>query len=89
MITLSKIQTYQRFLGDQDGWARTTGGHDASGINDADWHTIDELRQALALAASGRASRDFARATELRLAEYTDGEPAREALRQLAAPTDD
>ena len=35
MITLSKIQTYQRFLGDQDGWARTTGGHDASGIDDA------------------------------------------------------
>ena len=83
MITLPKIQTYRRFLGDQDGWARTTGGHDA------DWHTIDELRQALALAASGRASRDFARATELRLAECTDGEPAREALRQLAAPTDD
>lgn len=85
MITLSKILTYRRFLGDQDGWARTTGGHDASGINDADWQVIDELRQALALAASGRASQDFCRDAELRLTECTDGEPSCEALRQLAA----
>jgi len=85
MITLSKILTYRRFLGDQDGWARTTGGRDVSGINDADWQVIDELRQALALAASGRASPDFCRDAELRLAKCTDGEPSREALRQLAA----
>lgn len=85
MITLSKILTYRRFLGDQDGWARTTGGHDPSGIDDADWRLIDELRQALALAASGRASQDFCRDAELRLTECTDGEHSREALHRLAA----
>ena len=86
MITLSKIQTYRRFLGDLDGWARTTGGNDSSGMDDADWRTIDELRKALMLAASGRASPEFCRNAEHRLNDSTDGEDSREALRQLAAP---
>lgn len=85
MITLSKILTYRRFLGDIDGWARTTGGNDSSGIDDADWRTIDELRQALALTASGHASPSFCRDAERRLNDCTDGDASREALRQLAA----
>ena len=85
MITLAKIQTYQRFSGDLDGWARTTGGRDASAINDADWQTIDALRQALALVASGRASPELSRDAERRLAENTADEATREALRGLAA----
>ena len=85
LITQSKILTYRRFLGDLDGWARTTGGNDSSGIDDADWRTIDELRQALALVASGLASPEFCRDAERRLNDSTDGEAAREALRRLAA----
>lgn len=85
MITLAKLRTYQDFLGDADGWARTTGGRDPSGIDDTDWRTIDELRQALALAASGRASPEFCREAERRLVAHTDGEATRAALRQLAA----
>lgn len=85
MITLAKIQTYQRFSGDLDGWVRMTGGDDPSAITDADWRTIDALRQGLALAASGRASPDFCRDAERRLTECTDNEATREALRDLAA----
>lgn len=85
MITLAKIQTYQRFSGDLDGWARTTGGRDASAISEADWREIDDLRQALALVVSGRTSPEFRRNTERRLAENTDGEATREMLRGLAA----
>lgn len=84
MITLAKIQTYRRFSGDPDGWARTTGGDDPSAITDVDWRTIDDLRQALALAASGRASPEFCRNAERRLSECTDDAATREALRDLA-----
>lgn len=37
MITLYKGLTYRCFLGNQDGWASMTGGHEPSGIVDADW----------------------------------------------------
>ena len=85
MITLAKIHAYQRFSGDLDGWARLTGGDDPSAITEADWRTIDELRQALALAASSCASLDFCRDAERRLYECTDNEATREALRDLIA----
>lgn len=84
MITLAKLQTYRDFLGDADGWTRATGGHDASGIDDADWRTIDDLRQALALAASGRASPEFCREAERRLAACSDDNAVHAALRLLA-----
>jgi N-acetylglutamate synthase-like GNAT family acetyltransferase len=84
VITLAKIHIYRQFSGDLDGWARMKGKDNPSAIIDVDWRMIDDLRQALVLVASGRASPDFCRDTERRLTECTDNEATREALRSLA-----
>jgi hypothetical protein len=46
MLTLEKLKVYTRFGGDIDGWARSRRD-DGSGMTDADWFLIEELRQAL------------------------------------------
>lgn len=84
MLTLEKLKVYQRFAGDLGGWARTTGGRDASGMRDVDWFLIEELRQGLALAAAGQASQGFASALEQRLPDAADDDTTRQALRALA-----
>jgi len=83
MLTLDKLNIYQRFDGDLDGWSRIANGHDASGITDADWHLIEELRQGLALIAAGQASQAFTTSFESRLRDATAGETTRQALRAL------
>lgn len=84
MLTLDKLKVYQRFAGDLDGWAHTTGGSDASGMRDADWFLIEELRQGLALVAAGQATQAFASALEQRLLDAADDDATRQALRALA-----
>lgn len=84
MLTLDKLNVHQRFNGDLDGWARTTGGSDDSGMRDEDWFLIDELLQGLALLASGQASPAYAAALEQRLLDATADEATRQALRDLA-----
>lgn len=84
MLTLPKIQTYERFRGDIDGYSRTQGDGDTSGITDDDWDLITQLLQALHLIASGKASVRFAAEAEKRLHTVTADEPTRDALRRLA-----
>jgi hypothetical protein len=84
MLTLAKIQTYERFRGDIDGYARARGGGDTSGITDDDWWLIDRLRQAIYLVASRQAADSFRMQTEQELQTVTADEQAREALRRLA-----
>lgn len=84
MLTLDKLGVHQRFNGDLDGWARITGGRDASGMRDEDWFLIDELLQELALVASGQASPAYAEALERRLLDVTADDATRHALRELA-----
>ena len=83
MLTLDKLNIYRRFDGDLDGWARIASGHDASGITDADWHLIEDLRQGLGLIAAGQASQTFAASLESRLLRTTADEATRQALRAM------
>ena len=83
MLTLDKLNIYRRFDGDLDGWARIASGHDASGITDADWHLIEDLRQGLGLIAAGQASQTFAASLESRLLRTTADEATQQALRAL------
>ena len=83
MLTLAKIQTYQRFRGDIDGFARA-GGRDSSGITDEDWWLIGRLEQAIYLVASRQAADSFRVQTEQELHAVTADEQTREALRSLA-----
>jgi hypothetical protein len=84
MLTLAKIQTYDRFDGDMDGYSRARGGGDTSGITDADWRTIERLLQAVYLIEARLAAEAFCIQTEEELQAVTANEQAREALRRLA-----
>jgi hypothetical protein len=84
MLTLAKIQAYERFEGDADGFARMRGGGDSSGITDDDWALIDRLRQAIYLVASRKAAEIFRLQTEQELQAVTADEATRTALRRLA-----
>jgi hypothetical protein len=84
MLTLAKIQTYERFRGDIDGYSRARGQGDSSAITDDDWSLIDRLRQAIYLVASRQAADSFRVQTEQELQSVTEDEPTREALRRLA-----
>ena len=88
MLTLEKIQVYESFNGDIDGWARTARPGNPADMTDEDWFLIDELRQALYLVAAGLASPHYQSQLEQRLRETTDGEAVRDRLLQLARPGD-
>lgn len=83
MLTLDKLKVYQHFGGSIDGWARATNVGDDSGITDGDWFLIDELRQGLALIATGQASQAFTASLESRLLDTTADEATRQALLAL------
>lgn len=84
MLTPEKLLIYRRYQGDIDGWSRTRNPSESSGMSDGDWYLIEELRQALFLVSSGRASTEFALATEQRLIEVTLDEETRLSIRELA-----
>ena len=83
MLTIAKIQIYERFRGDIDGFSRA-GGTDSSGITDDEWFQIDRLRQALYLIESQKAADTFRVQTEQELLAVTATEEARHAIRRLA-----
>jgi len=84
MLTLEKLRIYRRFGGDIDGWARTRGRGDGSGMTDDDWSLIEELRQGLRIVSSGQASAEFAGSVERRLLASTADDQTRQELRGLA-----
>jgi hypothetical protein len=55
-----------------------------SGITDADWQLIEELRQGVNLISSGQASPEFAATFEQRLATLVPNEQVRQVIRGLA-----
>ncbi len=83
MLTLDKLDLYQAFDGDIDGWARSSHSGGEASMTDEDWHLIDELRQGLSLVASGRASKAFVAQFEQRLHAVTADEATRARLRAL------
>ena len=81
MLTREKIEMYQRFGGDLDGFSRSG---DASVIEQDDWSLIDELCQAIYLVKTGKAGREFAERVEERLRSHCANEETRQALRKMA-----
>ena len=84
MLTVEKLKTYRRFGGDIDGYARSHGRGDTSGITDEDWQLIDDLRRSLFIVSSGKASAEFAAAAERRLHEVAADLETREQMHHLA-----
>jgi hypothetical protein len=83
MLTMEKLNTYKKFDGDIDGWARSSIGDDNSNVTDDDWYLIDELVMELTEVGKGFASPNFALEVERKLLASTADEATREALRAL------
>jgi hypothetical protein len=78
-ITIDKLSIYQKYGGDNDGFARAGKEVEKQKLNNEDWALIDDFVQSLNLINNGLASGDFTKRTLTRLAELTD----EKAYRQL------
>ena len=84
MLTLEKLNIYNYFGGDIDGWARTSKKNNSSGMTDEDWTLIDKLIQGLFLVSTGAASAEYATSIEHLLLSATEDEKTRQELRKMA-----
>jgi hypothetical protein len=57
---MSKLQTYLRFNGDIDGWARVSKKSETD-ITDNEWTLLDQLIQKLTICKRGLGSEEFCR----------------------------
>ena len=85
MLTRQKLDIFEEFDGDIDGWTRMRRDTDNSLITVEDWNLIDRLITNLGIAESGLASHEFRAETEKILHENAADETTREAVRGLAA----
>lgn len=85
MLTLEKLNIFEEFDGDIDGWTRMRHDADNSLMTAAEWSQIDRLVMDLRIVASGRASVEFREETERMLRENAADEATRDAVRGLAA----
>ncbi|WP_162426144.1 hypothetical protein [Pontibacter pudoricolor] len=80
-ITIDKLNIYQKYGGDNDGFARAGKEVEKQKLNSEDWALIDELIQSLELINHGLASGDFAKRTLSRLEELTDEQAYRRFMK--------
>lgn len=84
MITADKVRVYFKYDGDVDYLQRGGPTRDRDVLEPGDWHTLDQLRMALANLKSGQAADDFAERTRAELARLTDGPETARMLMDLA-----
>lgn len=85
MLTREKLNIFEQFDGDIDGWTRMRRDTDDSPMTEADWNLIDKLVMDLGIAESGLASAEFRSETAFMLRENVADEATRAAVRALAA----
>lgn len=85
MLTRQKLDIFEEFDGDIDGWTRMRRDADNSLMTVEDWNLIDTLVMNLGIAESGLASPEFRTKTEKLLRENATDETTREAVQSLAA----
>lgn len=74
MITEEKLKIFMRFGGDIDGWVRVGTPADRALMTDADWATIADLLQRLAVVESGHAAESYRAETKRLVAAATMNE---------------
>lgn len=84
MITLKKLQVYQQFHGEIDGWVRSTKGEDSSGIRDDDWYLIERLRSGLFAIHNVPCSASYRENVLSELQENTEDEATRNLLLEIS-----
>jgi hypothetical protein len=82
MLTKSKVQTYKRFNGDIDGWARVSR-KSKDEITETEWTSIDQLIQKLTISKRGLGSKGFCDQANEELKQLAPEEAARNAIMEL------
>ena len=67
MITESKLDTYIKFRGDIDGWARAASDAEAQAFSEEEWSDIQKLLSDLKVVRNGLGSAAFAARVHERL----------------------
>ncbi|HET7459809.1 MAG TPA: hypothetical protein VFJ82_01120 [Longimicrobium sp.] len=84
MITADKVRVYFKYDGDSDYLQRGGPTRDRTVLERGDWHTLDQLRMALANLKAGQVSDELAERTRADLARLTDGPETARMLMDLA-----
>lgn len=86
MITQEKLETFEKFNGDIDGFSRGSRPSEQDSITDHEWNLIEELLQSLTIVQSGSASAEFEAQVRARMVDATQDETVRERLFHLSRP---
>ena len=84
MITEKKIEIFNRYNGDIDGWVRNNSITEKLIIEDTDWYLIDSVLQDLYLVKKGVASSEFIVNLQNKLIKNCDNEETIAQLKKLA-----
>jgi len=84
MITADKVRVYFKYDGDVDFLQRGGPTRDRNVLEPGDWHTLDQLRMALANLKAGQVSAELAEHTRADLARLTDGPETARMLMDVA-----
>jgi hypothetical protein len=83
-ISDAQLDTYLRFDGDADGFARMATPAEKAAMPAAAWHALDELRLGLANLKAGTLSPRAAREVEARAADVLPDSAAARRFREAA-----
>ena len=83
MLTVEKLNIFEKFDGDIDGWALSSIRDDKPNMTDDDWYVINDLVMGLSVVANGFASPAFSQEVESKLLTSTTDEATRDLLRAL------
>jgi len=80
MITLEKLQVYERLGSNEDAWARAP----EPTLSSQEWYLIESLVSEIVAVNAGLTSSDYTRAFRQRLAEACDAPSTEEVLLMVA-----
>ncbi len=83
MITKEKLDTYKRYDGDIDAWARKGSRKEHALMEDQDWYLIDGLIQDLGLIEKKMASESFCEIVNTKLTSVCDSEETIRSLKKI------
>jgi len=82
MLNESKVQTYKRFNGDIDGWARVTRKSE-NDITETEWAKLDQLIQKLTICKRGLGSTEFCQQANDDLYQFAPEAAVRNAIIEI------
>ena len=83
LINIEKLEVFQKYTGDIDGWARMASVAEKAVISNSDWYEIDSFIQDYSLVKKGLASQRYADKLDARIEAATPSPEDRQALKAL------